>query len=195
MFKNMNVPSLWTDRRASVSVEFVMISIALIFFIFFLTDLVIRQATIGKLDRVSYSVAGILRERIQLYDARETLNQQDVNAIADLARRILTDMNSTIDLSQMSMHVEEMHFEDPIRLGDDRKQIKLYKSWDSGSSGQCLPPQPLNQLQQLTPRGSYGRWVPLYQVTVCLPTFSWFTRLTSSDEKPVMSSFSIVMLR
>lgn len=195
MFKNMNVPNLWTDKRAAVSVEFVLISIALIFFIFFLTDLVVRQATVGKLDRVSYSVAGILRERIQLFDARETLNQQDVDSAADLAKKILTDMNSTIDLSQMSLHVEEMHFEDPIRLGDDRKQIKLYKSWDSGSAGQCLPPQSLNQLQQLTPRGSYGRWVPLYQVTVCLPTFSWFTRLTSTEETPMMSSFAIVMLR
>ncbi|AMO81227.1 tight adherence pilus pseudopilin TadF [Obesumbacterium proteus] len=195
MFKNMNVLNLWTDRRAAVSVEFVLISIALIFFIFFLTDLVIRQATIGKLDRVSYSVAGILRERIQLYDARETLSQQDVDATAELAKKILTDMNSTIDLSQMSLHVEEMHFEDPIRLGDDRKQIKLYKTWDSGSAGQCTPPQPLNEQQQLTPRGSYGRWVPLYQVTVCLPTFSWFTRLTSTEETPLMSSFAIVMLR
>lgn len=195
MFKNMNVLNLWTDKRAAVSVEFVLISIALIFFIFFLTDLVIRQATVGKLDRVSYSVAGILRERIQLFDARETLNQQDVDAAADLAKKILTDMNSTIDLSQMSLHVEEMHFEDPIRLGDDRKQIKIYKSWDSGSSVQCMPPQPLNEQQQLTPRGSYGRWVPLYQVTVCLPTFSWFMRLTSTDETPMMSSFAIVMLR
>lgn len=195
MFKNMNVLNLWTDKRAAVSVEFVLISIALIFFIFFLTDLVIRQATVGKLDRVSYSVAGILRERIQLFDARETLNQQDVDGAADLAKKILTDMNSTIDLSQMSLHVEEMHFEDPIRLGDDRKQIKIYKSWDSGSSVQCMPPQPLNEQQQLTPRGSYGRWVPLYQVTVCLPTFSWFMRLTSTDETPMMSSFAIVMLR
>lgn len=191
----MNVLNLWTDKRAAVSVEFVLISIALIFFIFFLTDLVIRQATVGKLDRVSYSVAGILRERIQLFDARETLNQQDVDGAADLAKKILTDMNSTIDLSQMSLHVEEMHFEDPIRLGDDRKQIKIYKSWDSGSSVQCMPPQPLNEQQQLTPRGSYGRWVPLYQVTVCLPTFSWFMRLTSTDETPMMSSFAIVMLR
>jgi len=195
LFKNMNVLNLWTDKRAAVSVEFVLISIALIFFIFFLTDLVIRQATVGKLDRVSYSVAGILRERIQLFDARETLNQQDVDGAADLAKKILTDMNSTIDLSQMSLHVEEMHFEDPIRLGDDRKQIKIYKSWDSGSSVQCMPPQPLNEQQQLTPRGSYGRWVPLYQVTVCLPTFSWFMRLTSTDETPMMSSFAIVMLR
>lgn len=191
----MNVLNLWTDKRAAVSVEFVLISIALIFFIFFLTDLVIRQATVGKLDRVSYSVAGILRERIQLFDARETLNQQDVDAAADLAKKILMDMNSTIDLSQMSLHVEEMHFEDPIRLGDDRKQIKIYKSWDSGSSVHCMPPQPLNEQQQLTPRGSYGRWVPLYQVTVCLPTFSWFMRLTSTDETPMMSSFAIVMLR
>ncbi|MWR47672.1 flp pilus assembly surface protein TadF, partial [Escherichia coli] len=37
--------------------------------------------------------------------------------------------------------------------------------------------------------------VPLYQVTVCLPTISWFTRLTSKEQTPLMSSFAIVMLR
>jgi len=54
---------------------------------------------------------------------------------------------------------------------------------------------PLDQLIDLSPRGSYGRWVPLYQVTVCLPTQSMYTRLTSEEEHPVMSSFAIVMAR
>lgn len=76
---NMNVRNLWTNRQAAVSVEFVAISIVLFIFIFFLSDLVLRQAMIGKLDRVSYSVSGVLRERIQLFDAREELNQQDVD--------------------------------------------------------------------------------------------------------------------
>ncbi|EQA2196617.1 tight adherence pilus pseudopilin TadF [Escherichia coli] len=50
----MNVRNLWTNRQAAVSVEFVAISIVLFIFIFFLSDLVLRQAMIGKLDRVSY---------------------------------------------------------------------------------------------------------------------------------------------
>lgn len=196
MFRNMNVQNLWTDRRAAVSVEFVMISIVLFFFIFFLSDLVLREAMTGKLDRVSYSVSGVLRERIQLFEARENLNQQDVDASLGLAKRMLTDMTDNADLSELQIVVEELHFKDPISLGDTSKEISMYKRWTSGSGkGACSPPQQLNQLTQLTPKGSYGRWVPLYQVTVCLPTISWFTRLTSVGQTPLMSSFAIVMLR
>lgn len=196
MFRNMNVQNLWTNRRAAVSVEFVLISIALFFFIFFLSDLVLRQAMIGKMDRVSYSVSGVLRERIQLFDAREQLNQEDVDAIFGLTKRMLTDMTENADLSGLQIAVEELHFKDPISLGDTSKDIDMYKRWTSGSGkGNCEAPQALDQLTQLTPKGSYGRWVPLYQVTVCLPTISWFTRLTSVGQTPMMSSFAIVMLR
>lgn len=177
-------------------VEFVIISVLLLTFIFFLTDLVVRQATTGRLDRVSYSIAGTLRERIQLYDAREELNQQDVDQIKNLAARMLTDMHLEADLSGLKLVVEEMHFEDTVNIGSTNKEVKLYRSWQSGSSSSCSPPQALNKLTQLTPKGSYGRWVPLYQLTVCLPTTSWYTRLTtSSTENPVLSSFAIVMAR
>lgn len=196
MFRNMSVHGLCTDRRGSVAVEFSAISVLLIVFIFFLTDLVVRQATIGRLDRVSYSAAGTLRERIQLYDAREPLNQSDVNQIAKLAARMLTDMHEEADLSKLKLVVEELHFEDATSVGNASKNIRLYRSWQSGAGGDCSAPQPLNRLTQLTPRGSYGRWVPLYQVTVCLPTTSWYTRLTTSIAKdPVLSSFAIVMAR
>jgi Flp pilus assembly protein TadG len=196
LFRNMSVHALCTNRRGSVAVEFVIISALLLTFIFFLTDLVIRQATTGRLDRTSYSVAGTLRERIQLYDAREELNQQDVDQIKNLAARMLTDMHQETDISDLKLVVEELHFEDTTSIGSTNKEVKLYRSWQSGSSGSCSPPQALNQLTQLAPKGSYGRWVPLYQVTICLPTTSWYTKLiTSSAENPVLSSFAIVMAR
>lgn len=195
MFRNMNVPNLCINRRGAVSVEFVLVSLVLIFFLIFLTDLFIRQATRSKLDRVAYSVAGVLRERVQLFDARETLSQQDVDQAARLAARMLSDMHTDIDLSRLQLTVEELHFTDPLRLNDASKRIKSYQRWYSGGSAQCAPPQALNQLTQLTPKGSYGRWVPLYQVTVCLPNISWYTRLLSMEQAPVLSSFAIVMLR
>lgn len=196
MFRNMSVLALCTNRRGSVAVEFAVISVLLIVFIFFLTDLVVRHATTGRLDRVAYSVAGIVRERIQLYDAREKLNQRDVDQIAKLAARMLTDMDPDADLSQLKLVVEELHFEDITSIGSTRKDIDLYRRWQSGSADGCAPPQALNLLTQLAPKGSYGRWVPLYQVTVCLPTTSWYTWLTtSSRENPQLSSFAIVMAR
>lgn len=196
MFRNMSVLALCTNRRGSVAVEFAVISVLLIVFMFFLTDLVVRNATTGRLDRVAYSVAGIVRERVQLYDAREKLNQGDVDQIAKLAARMLTDMDLDADLSKLQLVVEELHFEDITSIGSTRKDIDLYRRWQSGSAGGCTPPQALNQLTQLAPKGSYGRWVPLYQVTICLPTTSWYTRLTtSSTENPQLSSFAIMMAR
>lgn len=196
MFRNMSVLALCTNRRGSVAVEFAVISVLLIVFIFFLTDLVVRHATTGRLDRVAYSVAGIVRERIQLYDAREKLNQRDVDQIAKLAARMLTDMDPDADLSLLKLVVEELHFEDITSVGSTRKDIDLYRRWQSGSADGCAPPQALNLLTQLAPKGSYGRWVPLYQVTICLPTTSWYTWLTtSSRENPQLSSFAIVMAR
>lgn len=196
MFRNMNVPNLWTDRRGAVAVEFVFIALVLLTLIAFLADLVLREATLGKLDRVSYSVAGILRERIQLYNGREMLQQQDVDDARKLAEKMLKDMHATADLTDLSIQVEELHFDSPRFTGDDTKKVTSYQRWQSGAASSCSAPQPLNQLTQLTPKGSYGRWVPLYQLTVCLPTISWFTRLTTLTEtRPLMSSFAIVMAR
>lgn len=178
-------------------VEFAFISLVLMFFIFFLADLVLRQAVTGRLDRVSYSASGVLRERIQLYDSRERLNQQDVEQIRSLAQRMMRDMDPTMNTAQLQLQVEELHFVEPSYFGGNQKTISLYRRWHSGAfAGQCQPARPLNQLTELTPKGSYGRWVPLYQVTVCIPTISWFSRLINGqDPHPMMSSYAVVMAR
>lgn len=197
MFRNMNVRNLWTNQRASITVEFVFISIALITFMYFLGDLVLRQAMTGRLDRTSYSIAGVLRERIQLFDGREALTQNDVDMALSLTKKMLKDMDPNVDLQSIGLSVEEMHFYEPTNLHDTTKRLKYYHKWNANSSAAtCSAPQPLTGLQELSPKGSYGRWVPLYQLSVCLPTTSWYTRLTTGVWiSPVMSSFAIVMLR
>ncbi|WP_173635489.1 tight adherence pilus pseudopilin TadF [Paramixta manurensis] len=193
----MNVHSLWTDRRGSVAVEFSIISVVLVIFMFFLADLVLRQATVGKLDRLSYSIAGVLRERIQLYDSREELNSDDVTKIYHLAQRMVRDMNPTADVDALKIRVQSLFFAPRVDLTDNQKHLIPQKEWLFHIQGnECYPPKPIEQLKELAPRGSYGRWVPLYQVTLCLPTESWYTRLTSGKGKqPLLSSSSVVMLR
>lgn len=193
----MNVQNLWTNQRASITVEFIFISTALIVLIYFLGDLVMRQALIGRLDRTSYSIAGVLRERTQLYGSRESLNQFDVDSALLLTRRILKDMDPSIDQSDIGLTVEEVHFYPPVNVNDDSKRLKLYRKWTANTSGvNCSPPQLLSSQLDLSPKGSYTRWVPLYQVSLCVPTTSWYTRLTTGQwTKPLMTSFSTVMLR
>lgn len=197
MFRNMNVHSLWTDRRGSVAVEFAIISVVLITFMFFLADLVLRQATVGKLDRTTYSIAGVLRERIQLYDSNETLSQDDGTQIYRLAKRMLQDMNPGGNMAPLKIRIEQLFFAPRIDLTDNRKQPLEGITWMYNIHGdECQPARPLSELQDLSPRGSYGRWVPLYQVTLCLPTTSWYRRLfQESESHPTLSSSSIVMAR
>lgn len=196
MSKNSNVHSLCINNNGSVAVEFSFVMLFLFAFIFFMIDLVLKQALVGKLDRVSYSVAGVLRERTQLYQSRELLNQNDVQEMLELSRRMLKDMNSSVDLSRMGVTVEEVHFMQPYDLRDDTMTIRYNNTFSAGNSAQCAPPQTLTSLRGLSPKGSYGRWVPLYQVTVCLPAANFFSRfINMGSGSSVMTSFAITMAR
>jgi len=174
-----------------------MISIVLVIFMFFLADLVLRQATVGKLDRLSYSIAGVLRERVQLYSSSEELKKHEIEQIYRLAQRMLNDMNPEADTSQLKIQVEQLFFAPRADLTDDSKHLLPGNTWMMGvKDNDCHPPKALTELKELSPRGSYGRWVPLYQVTLCLPTNSWFKQLTQGKNDPLlMSSSSTVMLR
>lgn len=196
MFKNTNVQPLLTNERGSIAIEFALIGLALTFFTAFLVDLVVQQAMIGKLDRVTYSMAGAIRERTQLYRSDEYLNQNQVDTVALLAKKVLQDMESGADLSKLSMTIEELHFVEPkLTSGTNDRVVSRYNSFRSGPQT-CAPFTTLNNMQDLSPKGSYGRWVPLYQVTICLPTSSWFTRITSGgDDKTQQKSFAIVVVR
>ncbi|ECJ7967789.1 flp pilus assembly surface protein TadF [Salmonella enterica] len=196
MFRSLNVRNLCTKNSGSVTVEFAFALLFLLVFMFFMVDLVVKQALVGKLDRVSYSVAGVLRERTQLYHSCELLNQNDVQEALELSRRMLKDMNSSADLSQMGIQVEELHFVQPYDLKYDTMTIKYNHSFSAGNVAGCAPPQTLASLKGLSPKGSYGRWVPLYQVTVCLPAADFFSRFINTDSaSSVMSSFAVVMVR
>lgn len=200
MFRNMNVRSLWIDLRGSVAVEFSIISVVLLIFMFFVADLVMRQATVGKLDRLSYSIAGVLRERIQLYDRREDLSLSDIGDIYQLANRMIKDMNPSAKDYGLQLKVQQLFFEPRVDLTDNEKHPVRKKDFFMTNveidESRCQPLKSISELQDLSPRGSYGRWVPLYQVTLCLTTNSWYTRLIGgSSKQPVIASSAVVMLR
>ncbi|RWR03298.1 hypothetical protein ED28_03100 [[Pantoea] beijingensis] len=182
----MSVRNLWIDQRASVAVEFSLISIFLFIFIFFLVDLVHRQAMVGKLDRVSYSVASVLRERIQLYDRRDRISVEEFEQGRELAKKMLKDMNPDADLSSVITSMQVWY--PPSTPGTP--QIHFSHGGDCGTGSS------FNDAVKLAPEGSYGRKVPVYRFSVCMKSNSWFRRLTAGiKEEPLLSSTSIVMIR
>ncbi|WP_318526896.1 tight adherence pilus pseudopilin TadF [Yersinia enterocolitica] len=60
----------------------------------------------------------------------------------------------------------------------------------------CNPTQPLHEMDSLSPYGNTGRWIPLYQVTLCLPTIPWYSTLFSPETPaPAIKSSAITIGR
>ncbi|VEI45949.1 tight adherence protein F [Actinobacillus equuli] len=51
----------------------------------FLIDVTILQATTGKVQRTSYSLLNVVKERSAVYNGKEDLTQQEVDKLKNLA--------------------------------------------------------------------------------------------------------------
>ncbi|MDG2942723.1 tight adherence pilus pseudopilin TadF [Exercitatus varius] len=163
------------QQSGSVTIEFVFMLILLILILAFMADLAILLSTAGRLDNISYSLANILRERTQLYKGNENLatervNNRDVTQFKALATRMaFGDKNSS---KKIYVVLEYLAPENSIYriIGDTDK---------------CKPYEALQNLVNLSPRSEINnsRKIPLYQVTVCVPNYSFFSTLVPGVAK------------
>ncbi|WP_443090805.1 tight adherence pilus pseudopilin TadF [Basfia succiniciproducens] len=178
------------QQRGSVTIEFVFMLILLILILAFMTDLAMLRSTTGRLDNISYSLANILRERTQLYDGKENLapeneNNRDVNNFKLLAKRMaFGDKNSNKEIYVVLEYLAP--------------QNSVYRI--IGDNAKCEPYDPLKGLENLSPRSEINdtRKIPLYQVTVCVPNYSFFSALVpgvAKNMKETIRSSSITVSR
>lgn len=192
MFRNMNAQSLWTNQKGAVAVEFSFIAIILALIMVLASELVMKQTLVGKLDRISYSLAGILRERQQLYAEREEIAPTELAEMRALAAKMLADMHYPHS-EQVTIGLEALHFAPVSDLVNKNKVISLNQT--IRDPGCVSPAGDLITLKDLSPLGSYGRWVPLYQVTVCLPQSSLFNIANFFRSTDQIVSYAVVMAR
>lgn len=185
MYKKINHNSFIVSRSGAVIVEFVFVIFIMTLLIKILITVTAYQSTVGKLDRLSYSLAGIVRERNNLYSSDHDLTQAQVAELKQLAEKIL--LNSGVDSNNLAIRIETLHFipsASGIRNIDNQKTKSL-------SIGVCQPTRQLNDMQDLSPYANKtGRWIPLYQVTLCLPTAPWYNTLFNGGgtATPIKSS-------
>lgn len=150
-------------------------------------------STIGKLDRVSYSLAGIIRERVRLYNNDGELTQSQVSQLKIIAENML--LNSGLSKDNLSIKVEAVHFNSTQSSAIENKVIDDVKSLFF-SIGSCEPDKPLKELTQLSAFSNTGRWIPLYQVTLCLSVDTWYSQLVNQGGKAIsIKSSSITIER
>lgn len=166
-------------QKGSVTIEFTFMVILLCMMFAFMADLAIMRSTIGKLDRTSYSLVNIVKERTQFYEGRDTLDQSQVDKMQRLAAIMLNS-----DPNNVGVVIEYMSFATPERPQNGRKpRANSPTILRAGYRKNCEPIKPISDLPMLSPvseNGVESRYVPLYQVTVCMPNYSLFQAILGS---------------
>ncbi|MBW5817163.1 pseudopilin [Yersinia kristensenii] len=195
MFKKINQNEFIINNKGAVIIELVFIISIIALFIKLLLSMAAYQSTVGKLDRISYSIAGIVRERTRLYDNDNVLTQAQVEKLKQLTEQML--LNSGAHYNNIAIKIETLHFNDTDspnlidKIIDERNSLSL-----SAGTVACNPTQPLHEMDSLSPYGNTGRWIPLYQVTLCLPTIPWYSTLFSPETPaPAIKSSAITIER
>lgn len=193
MYKKINNVDFIKNNSGSAIIEFSLVIFIIMLLIKLFISVTEYQSTIGKLDRISYSLAGIIRERNRLYPDDEMLTQNNVNDLASLANNML--LTSGISSNNFAITVETLHFNPTESAAPGNKIINDTKS-EEFSVGTCHPIRSLREMADLSPYSNRGRWVPLYQVTLCLPAPTGYQALFSQTESiPILRSSAITIER
>lgn len=165
-------------ERGAVAVEAGLYSVVFFLLCALLTDFSTVFLNKSYLERVTHSLAGVVRERTAFYVERETLSQQDVNELYELAGVLMEESRLAGNLYQLV--VEAVFFQPSTS-----KVEKLVLSTQSFSRGtvNCSGKLPVSstRMMALSPWDIKKHWLPVYQVTICVPgSESLFKRALNS---------------
>lgn len=189
MYRKNNYNTFIKNNNGQIIIEFILVVSIIALLIKLLISITQYQSTVGKLDRISYSIAGIVRERERLYDNSTLLTQNNVNELARLANHMLS--GSGVSTRDLAITIETLHFNPVSSAASGDKTIDNAHSLEL-SVGTCHPARSLREMANLSPYSNRGRWMPLYQVTLCLPAPEWY-RLGGTI--PTMTSSAITIER
>ncbi|MFA3762515.1 tight adherence pilus pseudopilin TadF [Yersinia sp. 2466 StPb PI] len=193
MYKKINNIDFIGNNNGSAIIEFSFVIFIIMLLIKLFISVTEYQSTVGKLDRISYSLAGIIRERNRLYSDDEILTQNNVNDLTTLASNML--LTSGIFSDNFAITVETLHFNPAESAAPGNKIINDTKS-EEFIVGTCHPIRSLREMADLSPYSNRGRWVPLYQVTLCLPAPTGYQALFSQIEPiPILRSSAVTIER
>jgi tight adherence protein F len=183
MKKNSRCCCFWHKQGGSFAIELAFVLIALCAIYLFATDLSHKLLVRAKLDRSSFALVNILKERSRYFDADLSegenlrVTEQDLASFEKIAGRLLNTPSD--DVAIMIESLENQTIETPI-------SSERYKALD------CETP-PIKDYKDLVPQEK-GVVYPLYRVTLCEEHRSWFQPFVGSGSPmfKIVSSSVIV---
>lgn len=175
---------LMARQKGTFSIEFSFVGLFFGVLLMFSADLIIKISVKGKLDRLSYSLVNIAKERTQLYAKEDyTLEYDDIDLLYDVGKNSLNRTMGQFDDSKFSMFVEEM------------TNDSGYQHYARGS--ECNVSKTLNDLEsndntKLSVVTSWGRDSSVYRVTLCYETDNLVAGLLGNGFTTVQSSSAMI---
>ncbi|MDN2483723.1 tight adherence pilus pseudopilin TadF [Vibrio agarivorans] len=180
-----------STKKGNFTVEFAIIGIALSLLFAFSGDVIIKLSYKGKLDRLSFSAANILKEKTQLYDTREFVSgpeptfDEDVTDIIDIITSSLSRSVSNFNANNFSYSVESMTYDG----------VDFSGTLESSATGDCEMSKTLQEIDsggEFSVISSWGRRTPLYRVSLCYDAGNWIGSLLGANYSRVSSSSIII---
>lgn len=172
------------NQRGTFTIEFALVAVIFVFLLAFTSDIVINQSTKGRLDRLSYSIVNIIKERTQLYNDDDVIDSSQIDQMYSLIDQSLKRTMGSYDANQLGVYFEQQKFD------SDEKAITPLQNIHLFSRGQlaCTPNSTLISKETLSPTTSWGRRAVLYKVTICYQGANWFGELVGKDYSLIRSS-------
>lgn len=167
-------------QRGNFTVEFAVVGVALSFMFVFSADVIIKLSIRGKLDRLSYSLVNVLKERTQLYDEDYVITQSEADTIFTIAQNSLRRMQQSYKDKNFGGVVEELTFRG---IGNPNAP----RRYNLGGYA-CPLAQTINEFDYLSVVTTWTRQATLYRVTLCYNTDNMFGSLVNESYMNVSSS-------
>ncbi|WP_245907172.1 tight adherence pilus pseudopilin TadF [Photobacterium sanctipauli] len=163
----------------AIEMAFIMVFLCAIFL--FVSDISMQLLQRVSLDRTSYTLVNVLKERRRFYANEEgvvrlSLSQTDHQQMAQIAQRMLGADANAFHLTTESL------------VGGRHQQ------YQSANNINC-PVAILTPSSPLIPYNLDNEPLPMYQVTVCMQRESWFSRFFNSSSTQTLHSTSAIVGR
>ena len=167
-------------QGGNFSVEFAIVGLFFGLMLVFSGDVIIKLSVKGKLDRLSFSLVNVLKERTQLYGEDYKIKPAEATSLQTIAEHSLGRTLGTFDNSKFGILVEELTFS-AIGAANPLNPFPL-------GSQSCEVSKTLAELAYLSVVTSWNRQASLYRVTLCYETDNWAGSLLGTDFTTVSSS-------
>ncbi|MUI55809.1 tight adherence pilus pseudopilin TadF [Aliivibrio fischeri] len=167
-------------QRGNFTVEFAMVGLGLSLIFIFSADVIIKLSIKGKLDRLSYSLVNVLKERTQLYDEDYLITNSESNEIFNIAKNSLSRTLGSYEDERFGAVIEELTFRD---IGAPNTPV----TYNYGSFS-CPLSKRIGELDYLSVVTTWERQATLYRVTLCYQTDNMFGSVVGESYTDVISS-------